>query len=1121
MWLSSCFHLLRKSAQISNSSSGMSKPKKRHEKARTRFWPLLEILEDRSVPAVVGYYDMTAGAGVASQVEPITSTGHTAVQLTDLTASNLTGIEVLMVQNPDNFTYGAEFLSRLPSVWNAVNNGLVLVIHDRYVTGANNILPGGSGITFFHQLGGNLDPIQTDNLVINGPAGSIGINTLDGYSFSNHGFALAGTLPVPNTRFFNTGTLGQVTSFSYSYGAGKVLYSSVPLDFWLTQPLTNNPFRQIYGPNVVAYAAGLANHIPVANNSSFNVLQDQSLQGNLSATDADNNPLTYSIFAGAQHGSVTITNVSTGAFTYTPFAGYFGSDSFTFRVNDGLANSNIATVSINVIEANIAPVANNGSFNVNEDTTLQSSLSASDANNDPLTYSLVTSTTHGTLTVSASGLFTYQPSADYHGSDSFIFRVNDGELNSNVATVTINVVSVNDAPVATNANLSIDEDGTINGTLAATDVDGDALTFSIVDEPEHGVVTITDPNTGTFTYVPDANYNGTDVFTYQIYDGQAFSEVAFVQIDVQSVNDSPVGNDVNLSINEDEVLTGVLSGQDADGDPLTWVLVDSAAHGTVSLTSSGFFTYQPGANYNGPDSFTIRASDGQALSNLVTVSIAVLPVNDAPVASNASFSTNEDQPLSGNLSATDVDGDGLSWILVDNAAHGTVSLGANGEFTYTPAANYYGADSFTFRVSDGQLNSNLATVTIAVASVNDAPVAMAGADIIVNEGQSFTLDASGSSDVDGDTLSYLWDFGGGNTATGLSVSHTFADNGTFNVTLTVSDGNGGSSSDTVVVTVNNLAPAVTFQGPNLGVSGQTLAFAGSFTDPGADSWSGTVNFGDGSPAQTLSFQADKSFQFNHRYTQTGNYTITVQVSDEDGGVTTITHQVTITRVALLVNPQNPSQTTLAVGGTTAGDSILIVPGDVAGQIKVYLNGQYLGAFSPNQGILAYGQSGNDFIYVDKAISLSAVLYGDDGDDFLVGGSGNDTLLGGAGNDLLWGTNGNDVLSGDDGNDILVGGQGNDTLIGGAGTDWLYGTGGEDVLIGGESTFSTYPQGSLATTQSTSNGNSSTTKNNLFESGDADANLQLLSTANSHDLGSILKGTPRKDMFLPSPSKSKK
>src|SRR5439155_1061432 len=201
----------------------------------------------------------------------------------------------------------------------------------------------------------------------------------------------------------------------------------------------------------------------------------------------------------------------------------------------------------------------------------------------------------------------------------------------------------------------------------------------------------------------------------------------------------------------------------ADGDSLSAVLVSGVSHGTLSLNADGSFSYVPAANYHGPDSFTFKANDGNGgESNVATVSIDGESVDDAPGVVNGSHSATEDTTLSvgapGVLSgSSDADGDALSAILASGPSHGTLTLQADGSFSYAPAANYNGLDSFTFKASDGNGGeSNVATVTISVAAVNDAPVVVNGShsateDTVLSVGAPGVL--SGSSDADGDALS--------------------------------------------------------------------------------------------------------------------------------------------------------------------------------------------------------------------------------------------------------------------------------------------------------------------------------------------------------------------------------
>src|SRR6185503_18826606 len=253
-----------------------------------------------------------------------------------------------------------------------------------------------------------------------------------------------------------------------------------------------------------------------------------------------------------------------------------------------------------------------------------------------------------------------------------------------------------------------------------------------VSQPTHGTLTLN--TNGSFSYVPAANYNGPDSFTYKANDGQADSGIATVSLTITGVNDAPVAVNDSYTTPEDTTLNvaapGVLiNDTDVDGDTLSAVLVGQPTHGSLTLNSNGGFSYVPAANYNGSDSFTYKANDGQADSGIATVTITINGLNDAPVAVNDSYTTPEDTTL--NVAApgvlandSDVDGDTLSAVLVSPPTHGSLTLNGNGSFSYVPATNYNGPDSFTYKANDGQADSGIATVSITITGVNDPPVAV-------------------------------------------------------------------------------------------------------------------------------------------------------------------------------------------------------------------------------------------------------------------------------------------------------------------------------------------------------------------------------------------------------------
>jgi VCBS repeat-containing protein len=330
-----------------------------------------------------------------------------------------------------------------------------------------------------------------------------------------------------------------------------------------------------------------------------------------------------------------------GGFTYLSATNYNGSDSFTYRPNDGTTNGNLATVTINITPVNDPPVANNDTYTTLEDVQLTVAVPGilandTDVEGDSLTAVLVDNVSHGTLALNTNGGFTYLSATNYNGSDAFTYRANDGTTNGNLATVTINITPVNDPPVANNDTYTTLED--VRLTVAApgiltndTDVEGDPLTAFLVSNGSHGSVNL---NTdGSFSYTPSTNYNGTDSFTYIVSDGHTIGNIATVTINVTPVNDLPIANNDTYTTLDNVPLivpaaAGILTNDvDVDGDALTARLESNVSHGSLSLNSDGSFIYTPSSNYFGSDSFTYRACDAVATSAVATVTINVVNTN--------------------------------------------------------------------------------------------------------------------------------------------------------------------------------------------------------------------------------------------------------------------------------------------------------------------------------------------------------------------------------------------------------------------------------------------------------------------------------------------------------------
>ena len=447
------------------------------------------------------------------------------------------------------------------------------------------------------------------------------------------------------------------------------------------------------------------------------------------------------------NGTISIDSAA-GTATYTPNPNFFGNDSFEYSLVDagGAPSAGSALVTITVDPVNDAPVANDASINVAEDNVLAIDLDATDVDGDAISYTIVDQPAIGTISGAAPSLM-YTPPLNFFGTVTLTFTATDGTLESALATVTITVDPVNDLPVVMNQGFSTGEDVALDLTLDATDADGDALTFQVTVSPSNGSLSGSGPD---FQYLPNENFNGSDSFTYVANDATGDSVPATVSIDVTATNDTPVADAQALSTAEDTGLPITLTGSDVDGDTLTFTVQDQPTNGNLSGAAPNL-VYTPSPDFNGGDSFTFFTSDGLLNSSLAVVQITVTGTNDVPTAIGQDLATAEDTVLDIVLAGADVDGDTLSFTIDQAPANGVLS-GAPPNVQYTPAADFNGADSFSFVANDGTVNSAPALVQIAVAPVNDRPLA-ADLNIATDEDFAVAVVLSGS-DVDGDTLTY-------------------------------------------------------------------------------------------------------------------------------------------------------------------------------------------------------------------------------------------------------------------------------------------------------------------------------------------------------------------------------
>ena len=440
----------------------------------------------------------------------------------------------------------------------------------------------------------------------------------------------------------------------------------------------------------IAVTVIAVNHAPVAQNGTLSTNQDTAATGSLTATDPDGDSLAFSVTTQGALGTVAITNAATGAYTYTPTAGARGSDTFTFRVADAGGLTSTASIAVTVIAVNHAPVAQNGTLSTNQDTAATGSLTATDPDGDSLAFSVTTQGALGTVAITnaATGAYTYTPTAGARGSDTFTFRVADAGGLTSTASIAVTIVPVNHAPVAQNGTFSTPQGTLGSGVLVATDSDGDTLTYALATQPAKGSAVITNAATGSYTYTPNTGATGADTFTFLVRDPGNLTGSATVAVTITPVNQTPVASNGALSVVQDTPATSKVNATDADGDTLTYSVVSAAKLGAVALNAAtGSFTYTPNANSTGTDTFSFKANDGKADSNVATFTVTI----NAHV--SVRFEAETGVLTAPMVQASDTTASGSKYVYVPNGKGSiTNPLAAGGQAAYSftvPAAGNY------------------------------------------------------------------------------------------------------------------------------------------------------------------------------------------------------------------------------------------------------------------------------------------------------------------------------------------------------------------------------------------------------------------------------------------------
>ncbi|MDT0676712.1 Ig-like domain-containing protein [Autumnicola musiva] len=486
-----------------------------------------------------------------------------------------------------------------------------------------------------------------------------------------------------------------------------------------------------------------------------------------------------------------------GSFSYKPAEGFTGQDSFTYRLNDGENTSGIATVLINVPGENMAPVANDDSYNTEQGVILDVGFEDGVLANDVLygdnTYEVVSieGVSNGSLLLRTDGSFVYTPHPDFSGEERFTYHLTNDEGQSNIATVTINVnqVILNNAPVAVPDEYQVDQNQTLDVSVSGYlendyDPDGEAIFGRIVRSTENGSLGFS--TNGAFSYIPNSGFTGIDSFTYYVTDRRDVSETVTVTITVNYV--PPTARNDNYVVQQGETLEvnaadGLRANdEDPDGDNLVVYEVSSVTNGSLDLLPNGSFTYTPNPEFSGEDSFTYYASDGEGESNEATVTITVIP-NDADdfIECREVIMVELDENGTADVTLSDLyvlKSDNIN-VTANNLGFDCSDLGNNNfiELTYSGALN--GSCSIEVVLQD-----NIAPVANCVNSMDLTLVN--GTAVLTAE--EINLNSSDNCGI-----------------TSMSIDQTnfsTADAGENIVTLTVTDASGNTDSCQAIVTVS-------------------------------------------------------------------------------------------------------------------------------------------------------------------------------------------------------------------------------------------------------------------------------------------------------------------------------
>ncbi|MFS1412515.1 tandem-95 repeat protein [Vibrio sp. 10N.286.49.B1] len=621
-----------------------------------------------------------------------------------------------------------------------------------------------------------------------------------------------------------------------------------------------------------------------------------------------------------------ITDNGDGTYTITPEENFNGEFSISYNVDDGNGGVTPAELDVTVTAVNDLSVIYDHDYTINEDGSLtftdeQLLVGATDIDGDDLTVESVNyDGADGVFTDNGDGTYTFAPNENFNGNVDLTYDVSDG-TDTVSANIDVQVVPINDVPVAGTTSYSVDEDGsiTISDTqlLAnSSDVEGNVGVDSVTYTGTDGV--FTDNGDGTYTFAPNENFNGDVSLNVTVVDEDGATADTTAGIDVISVNDLPVAGATTYSVDEDNVITItndqlLANSSDIEGDVAVDDVSYSGTDGILTNNGDGTFSFAPNENFTGNVSLDVTVVDEDGATADTTASIDVIAVNDAPVSGDLAYSVDEDGSITLSqeqllAQASDVEGDDLEAANLTAGDSATVTANEDGSFTITPDADFNGDIDLSFDISDGT-DTIVANADLTVNPVNDAAVVEDVGYTIQEDGSlTFTDEQllTGASDIDGDDLSVAdVSYSGteGVFTDNGDGTYTFAPNENFNgevdLSFSVSDGTTTTEAniDVTVESVNDIpvAGSTTYSVDEDGIitiSDDQLLANSSDVEGDVSVQDVSYSGADG----VFADNGDGTYTFSPNENFSGEVSFDVVVADEDGATAETTAGLSVIEV---------------------------------------------------------------------------------------------------------------------------------------------------------------------------------------------------------------------------------